>query len=132
MVTERGSGGLSRMAGFAPPTSAEELIHVAAGSQFASDELNRRVPVDVPGDIFLSLGDAMVTTVEPTNVEVAQSRFRRNLRSWRFWVGAVVVAGLVAGWGLNFYNYALSEENAASVATLVKDKDSLTEQLEAA
>ena len=74
----------------------------------------------------------MVTTVEPTNVEVVQGRLRRALRSWRFWVGATLVAGLVAGWGLNVYNYALSERNAASVAGLVEDKDSLTEELAAA
>lgn len=74
----------------------------------------------------------MVTTAEPTNLEVFQVRLRRAVRSWRFWAGVAVVAALVAGWGLNFYNYALSEENAASVAGLVKDKDSLTEQLEVA
>jgi hypothetical protein len=71
----------------------------------------------------------MVTTAEPTNMEVFQGRLRRAVRSWRIWAGAAVVAALVAGWGLNFYNYTLSEENAASVAGLVKDKDSLTEQL---
>src|SRR6202008_4550515 len=60
----------------------------------------------------------MVTTVEPTNVEIVQAPLRRALRSWRFWVGAIVVAGLVAGWGLTFHNYSLSEKTAASVATL--------------
>jgi hypothetical protein len=74
----------------------------------------------------------MVTTAEPTNLEVVQVRLRRAVRSWRFWAGVAAVAALVAGWGLNFYNYTLSEENAASVAGLVKDKDSLTEQLEVA
>lgn len=74
----------------------------------------------------------MVTTAEPTNLEARRVRLRQAVRSWRFWAGAAVVAALVAGWGLNFYNYALSEENAASVAGLVKDKDSLTEQLEVA
>lgn len=42
------------------------------------------------------------------------------------------MAALVAGWGLNFYNYTLSEDNAASVRELVKDKDSLAGQLAAA
>ncbi|GAB3453673.1 hypothetical protein GCM10027436_54660 [Actinophytocola sediminis] len=74
----------------------------------------------------------MVATTDPTNPEVFRSRLRRAVRSWRFWVGAAVVAGLVAGWGLNFYNYAVSEANDALVARLVKDKDSLTEQLEEA
>lgn len=78
------------------------------------------------------MGNAMVATAEPTNLEVFQGRLRRAVRSWRFWVGVAVVAGLVAGWGLNFYNYAMSEANAASVASLVKDKDSLTEQVEVA
>jgi hypothetical protein len=74
----------------------------------------------------------MVTTAEPTNLKVSQVRLRRAVRSWRFWAGVAVVAALVAGWGLNVYNNTLSEENAASVAGLVKDKDSLTEQLEVA
>jgi hypothetical protein len=74
----------------------------------------------------------MVTTAEPTDPNAFQVRLRRAARSWRFWAGAAVVAALVAGWWLNIHNYSMSEENAASVAGLVKDKDSLTEQLEAA
>jgi hypothetical protein len=74
----------------------------------------------------------MVTTAEPTNPKAFQVRLRRAGRSWRFWAGAAVVAALFAGWGLNIYNYSMSEENAASVAGLVKDKDSLTERLDVA
>jgi hypothetical protein len=74
----------------------------------------------------------MVTTAESAKREVFQVRLRRAVQSWRFWAGVAVVAALVAGWGLNFYNYTVSEENAASAAGLVKDKDSLTEQLEVA
>jgi hypothetical protein len=74
----------------------------------------------------------MATTAEPINPKAFQVRLGRAVRSWRFWAGAAVVAALVAGWGLNIYNYSMSEENAASVAGLVKDKDSLTEQLDVA
>jgi hypothetical protein len=70
----------------------------------------------------------MVTTAEPTDVKAFQARLSRAVRSWRFWAAAAVVAALLFGWALNIYNYAMSEENAASVAGLVKDKDSLTEQ----
>lgn len=71
----------------------------------------------------------MVATAESTNLEPFQGRLRRAVRAWRFWVGAVVMAGLVTGWVLNFYNYTVSEANGASVEKLVRDKDSLNEEL---
>src|ERR1044072_9517148 len=74
----------------------------------------------------------MATTAEPITPKAFQVRLGRAVRSWRFWAAAAVVAALAAGWGLNIYNYSMSEENAASVAGLVKDKGSLTEQWDAA
>lgn len=51
------------------------------------------------------------------------------LRTWQFWTVTGLVLVLALGWTMAFYNYGISQDNAASIAGVKSDNAKLTEQL---